>query len=100
MGNPVIRLQDFSARVGAPAIDPVKGILAQIPGDLISTGRQQLPPANSADKAQLTRQVDLQVPGLGLVRITFELSSYRHYRQQFWYWAARHAGTAQSDDPI
>lgn len=87
MGNPAIR-HPSSQGAAEPQPATSNGILAQIPGDHISAGSLQLPPAAMADKTAPVRQVDLHVPGQGLVRITYQLNTYRHRRSMLTHWLA------------
>lgn len=65
------------------------GILARIPGLYISDGQRELPPATPNAPAQL--QSLIEVPEIGLVRITYWLTSSRHRKTRNWFWVARHA---------
>lgn len=92
MGNPSLQpppvLEPGATAAAPPAAN---GILAKVPGDWISRGMQQLPPAGPELAAQAVRVVQLQVPDLGAVRITYELRSHKRARSRSWFWAATHA---------
>lgn len=65
---------------------PHNGWLAAVPGTFVSAGSDGFP---APDKhVQSPRFTDMDVPGLGMVRIRYETSSYRHYRSSFWSWHA------------
>ena len=73
------------------------GILAHVGGPHISQGSNLLPTASASEAAEPRRSVVLDVPDLGPVRITYQLNSYRHYRNHFWHWVAQHAERAAPD---
>lgn len=62
------------------------GILASVGGPYIAAGQAQLPTAGPGAGQELVATVD--VPGLGSVRITYRLSSYKHRRSTHWHWVA------------
>lgn len=83
MGNPSIRL----GASNGPAPPSTNGILARVPGQFISAGSKQLPPAGAHEQAE--RQTVLpDVPDLGAVRITYRLNRYKHGRSWHWHWVA------------
>jgi hypothetical protein len=68
------------------------GILAQVPGEFIAAGTEQLPPPGPDQQEQPTRATVVQgVRDLGAVRITYELKSYRRGKSRAWHWAALRA---------
>lgn len=69
------------------------GILAKIPGALISKGSDALPPPSDGQPAEMSAMVD--TPELGRVRITYKLSSSRHHKSRNWFWTAKFAEAAQ-----
>lgn len=77
-------------------MDPVEddniGILAQIRGDYITRASNLLPPATAGEDTHAAVEVD--VPGIGRVRITFELHSSRGRRSRHWFWTATRAEVA------
>lgn len=82
MGNPAI---NHSAAAGAaPPSD--NGILAYVGGQYIAAGSAKLPAAKSSEPEERTAM--LEVPDLGLVRITYRLNSYKHGRSRHWHWLA------------
>ncbi|MBX3653178.1 MAG: hypothetical protein KF686_03270 [Ramlibacter sp.] len=93
MGNPVIQIQDTQPASGPPVPTTYNGILAYVPGDVVAAGIQQLPPVPAAGEASPPRQVDLQAPGLGLVRVTYAICRYKHGRSRFAFWRAVRAET-------
>jgi hypothetical protein len=89
MGNP-----NILHRAGEPPRDDRErgnGILARMGGTYVSAGSDLLPPADASQQDQPERRVVIDVPGLGAVRITYRLQSYRHYKNKFWRWSAEHA---------
>ena len=76
---------------------PPNGILAHVSGIYIAQGSKMLPAAAESESSQPRRAVVLDVPDLGLVRITYELCSYRHYKTRLWHWAAKHAERATAE---
>ena len=75
-------------RVGA-----ANGILARIPGALIAEASQTLLPAGDGQPAE--RQAEIEVPGIGRMRITFRLSSSKRGRWVNWFWTATFAEAAR-----
>lgn len=75
-------------------MDPDNGILTRVPGQYIASAAQQLPPAGEDQKAQPERQVLVEAPDLGWVRITYRLNTYRHGKSRHWHWVATHAAHA------
>ena len=72
-----------------PFDDDNNGILAQIPGDYVARAADTLPPAIADEDTHAV--VVIGVPGLGRVRIKFQLLSSSHGR---WFWTATHAELA------
>jgi len=73
------------------AFDTSNGILARVPGQYISAGHSGLPAPGEAQRGEPERRVIIQVPGLGLVRVTYLLHSHRHRKSRHWFWTAVHA---------
>lgn len=67
------------------------GILTRVLGQYIASGSQQLPPAGEDQQAQPERQVLVDLPDIGWVRITYRLNTYRHGKSRHWHWVAAHA---------
>lgn len=67
------------------------GILALIPGHCVGGASSELPPAGPDQAGQPVHQVVRFVPGVGSVRLTYRLSSYRHGKSRYWHWVAEHA---------
>lgn len=67
------------------------GILALIPGDTVGGCSSELPPAGADQVGQPEHQVVTFVPGVGSVRITYRLSSYRHGKSRHRHWVAERA---------
>ncbi|KAB2896232.1 MAG: hypothetical protein F9K35_14390 [Burkholderiaceae bacterium] len=65
------------------------GMLALVLGDEVGAAKRSLPPAGPDQPARMT--VDTESLHLGRVRITFELSSYKRGKVQYWHWVASHA---------
>lgn len=66
------------------------GILASIPGEYIGGKGHLLPPAVKG--APEFAQIDLEVPGFGLVRVRYRLQSSAHGRAaRRWFWTPWHA---------
>lgn len=95
MGNPQIPQLPIGGDADRESAEPAaNGILSKVPGDLIGAGARQLPPPCAQEEATPDRHVTLQVPHLGLVRISYELRSYRRGRSRFWHWQAVRADQA------
>jgi len=60
------------------------GILAKIPGELISRAGQTLPAPDDGQPAELHAEID--VPDVGRVR--YRLMSSRHHKHANWFWTA------------
>jgi len=69
--------------------DEDDGILAQIRGDYVAQAKNLLPPAIAGEDTHAA--VELDVPGIGRVRIRFELHSSRTGGARHWFWTATHA---------
>lgn len=89
MPNPSLKPGDAS-----PPHDAGNGILGRVPGPLVSHGAQQLPQAGPQELTQ-QRSVVLEVPGMGAVRITYALNSYKRGRSRHWHWLAVRADHQQ-----
>ena len=89
MPNPSITI---TAQAQADPLPPsANGILAYVLGPDIARGMQTLPTPCAAEIRDPVRKVELDAENVGLVRITYELSSYKHRRNSFWHWRAVHA---------
>lgn len=64
----------------------VNGVLSRIGGQYIGGTADKLPPAQAGELPE--RQVVIDVPDLGRVRITYMLARHRHYRTERWSWRA------------
>lgn len=62
------------------------GILAKIPGALVSRGMDGFPPAGDGQAAEMQGEVD--VPDIGRVRIRYRLKCSRHHKNTHWFWGA------------
>ena len=62
------------------------GILAKIPGELISRAGQTLPAPDDGQPAELHAEID--VPDVGRVRVRYRLMSSRHHKHTNWFWTA------------
>lgn len=86
MPNPTIR----QGATDQPAAGPApNGLLAYVSGDLLGAAAATLPKAAEGEPER--RQVDLDVPGRGRMRITYRLNTYRHGRSRRWHWVAERA---------
>ena len=65
------------------------GILTQIRGDYIARALDMLPPPIAGEDTHATAEVE--VPGIGRVRIRFELHSSRRGHSEHWFWTACYA---------
>jgi hypothetical protein len=90
MGNPSLKQPHPSQP--APAAEAANGILGRVPGPFVSDGIGQLPKAREGEQPQ--RDAVVEVPGLGLVRITYRLNWYKHRKNVFWHWRAVRADRA------
>ena len=72
--------------------DDDNGILAHIGGGYFARTGYTLPPASAEQDKHAS--VELEVPGLGPVRITYELMSHRHESGRNWFWTATFAELA------
>lgn len=96
MPNPEI---DRDTPAPQPEYVPSNGILARLPAPVIGAGMQQLPAAGP-EQLQTVREVTVDADAiepefrLGLVRITYEIYSYKHGRSRHWSWRARRADKA------
>ena len=75
---------------------PENGILARVPGPFISSGAATLPRASDLQEEGLLREVTVETPELGSVRLTYVLSTYRHKRNRQWHWVATRADFEQT----
>lgn len=83
MGNPPID----NAATPPPAADAGNGILARVAGDHIARGMQMLSTPD-AGLPQADRDVVLEVPDLGAVKVTYRLKSHKRGRSRRWFWVA------------
>lgn len=66
------------------------GMLARVPGERISDGAKLLPPPTAGAPASMRAEID--VAGIGRVRISYRLASARHRGEgRHWFWNACHA---------
>ena len=72
--------------------DDDNGILPHIRGDQLARAGNTLPPA-AADQDQYA-SVEIEVPGLGHVRIKYELMTSKRGRSRHWFWTATFAELA------
>lgn len=75
---------------------PNNGILASVPGQYIAQGQLTLP---SPEDRTEPMTVELDADWVGRVRITYWPYSYRHRRNTFWAWAAKHAEKVATPPP-
>ena len=73
------------------------GILAFVGGSFVALGSQMLPKASAAESLNPRRSVVVDVPEHGRVRITYQISAYRHRRSHFWHWVAEFAELDQGE---
>lgn len=92
MGNPIIQMYPCSQEQGLSREqlipDPVNGVLGYLGAAVISAGISTLPAPCQAEAGRPQRTVDLDAGDRGPVRITYELSRYRHKRSSHWHWVA------------
>lgn len=93
MGNPstprlIEQLGASNQPAGEPEYSAVNGYRAYLTVESLGDASAQLPRACAEQQANPVRQVELDTPNLGRVRVRFELSSYKHYRNRFWQWCA------------
>lgn len=92
MGNPVIQMYPCSQERGLSrdqlVPDPGNGVLGYLGAEAVVRGSKTLPPPCQAEAGNPLRTVDLDSGDRGMVRITYELGSYRHRRSSFWHWRA------------
>lgn len=86
MGNP--SLKQPHPTQPAPAAEAGNGVLGRVPGDIVGAAGRQLPPAREGELKQ--REVVVDVPDLGRVRITYRLASHKR-RSMHWFWNAERA---------
>jgi hypothetical protein len=82
-------------RAAAEWLEPVatNGVLARLGADDIARGAQALPDPGAGQPERM--QIVLEVGALGLVRVTYSLSSSRHRgRGSHFFWTACHAEVA------
>jgi len=72
--------------------DEDNGILDQIRGDYIARAGNLLPPAIASEDTYVV--IETEVPGIGQVRIRFQLHSSRRGKSRHWFWTAAHADLA------
>ena len=72
--------------------DEDNGILPQIHGDHIARAGSTLPPATADQDKHAS--VEIEVPGLGGVRIRYELMTSRREQSCQWFWTATYAELA------
>lgn len=96
MGNPPVHHPLARPEGQSRTPTPENGILAYVGAEYISAGSDPLPPASEKEQSQAERHVMLDVPGLGRVKITYELNTYRHRRSTFWHWRAKRADLVES----
>jgi hypothetical protein len=73
-------------------MDEDNGILAQIRGEYIARAANSLPPTMAGEDTYAS--VEIEVPGIGPVRIRFQLMSHRHGSGRSWFWTATFAELA------
>jgi hypothetical protein len=59
-----------------------------VAGQFIADAHSNLPPPSESEIEKPVRKVEIEVPDLGNVVITFQLRKYRHYRSSYWRWSA------------
>jgi hypothetical protein len=74
---------------------PEKGILAYVPGDIISEAGKQLPAPDPFGPEH--SEVEIDARHAGRVRIFFELGKVRHHKHSHWYWKAYRAEPVHGD---
>ena len=85
MGNPSVPGAAFANRSSTPVPTKHNGILAWVPGQIVSAGSKGLPPAGPGLQPQI---VQVDVPDLGAVNVTYEAYQYNHRRSPMWSWRA------------
>jgi len=85
MPNPSIPPQHFTPDPANGWSDR-NGWLMRIPGDVIAAGSKGLPAASAA--AASPREIEVDSPDLGRVRIRYEAKQFRHHRSSYWGWHA------------
>jgi hypothetical protein len=88
---------DFSERLKGRTCSAFNGCLLYVPGELIAAGMNTLPVPAESENFKPQRTVDIDVPNLyGMVRITFRLKKFRHYRDSYWRWSVERADLIDS----
>lgn len=78
-------------RPPAPSPWPSNGILAKLPGDLISLGSRQLPEPTQEQSAQ-AQTVVVESAHLGAIRVRYQLQEARHRgKSSHFFWCADYA---------
>jgi len=75
--------------------DTDNGILRRIPGQFLSRAMNQLPRPDGGQPNLITTDVD--VPNIGLVRVSCKLSSSKHHNSRNWFWNAFHAERVEGE---
>ncbi|WP_431276295.1 hypothetical protein ACQ858_08580 [Variovorax ureilyticus] len=86
----------YAGAMSSPFAD--NGMLAKVPGDVISLGSQTLPSPAAGQPERLTAEVD--AGHHGRVRITFQLNSSRRGKWRNWFWTAVHAEGLDSSPDV
>jgi hypothetical protein len=73
-------------------MDDDNGILAQIRGDYIARAENLLPPALAHEDTHAV--IEIEVPSIGHVRISFQLQSSGRGKSRHWFWTATDAELA------
>ena len=75
------------------------GVLSWVPGDIVGSASKQLPPPGPAEAFSPMRSVFVDVPGLGVVSITYELYDYARGKSRNWTWLEKRADLDRPANP-
>ncbi|MDO9115658.1 MAG: hypothetical protein Q7U63_17925 [Polaromonas sp.] len=73
------------------------GLLRFVPGQFIADAHSKLPPPSVSENHKPERKVEIEIPDLGHIIITFQLRKYRHYRSSYWCWSAAWADAVDKE---
>lgn len=90
---------DASDRLKSITPTAHNGYLLHVPGEVIAAGSATLPAPSENEKHRPERTVEVDVPHLGKMRVTYMLKKYRHYKSNYWNWLAARADLITVDEP-
>lgn len=82
---------DASDRLKSITPTAHNGYLLHVPGEVIAAGSATLPVPSENEKHRPGRTVEVDVPQLGKMRVTYMLKKYRHHKSSHWGWLATRA---------